>query len=386
MDAIVFDMKGTLHPKTDLVDTTEKSYAGNATVIPQLFPPLSEEVLSLLSEMKDRIHIATGGKLPWRIDVAKHLGLLNIISEDRIHYLKNKDDADWQKLIQKLGVSPSEIYVVGDLLEYDITPPKKLGCKTVWINPIKQSNETETNYQVVSLPDAVCLIKSLTLKWNFKKRKEYDLIIDETVNKLIDIFNDGMGQSEWKPNKVKRQLKSSHVLGLLEDEQGKSYSYFFATIPRRKLNEKNLLWIDACSVRMKYQKFGLFAKAIEQLKTSYPKYNFGFAGGRSQNPIVFKIIDKLSDKAFYPFDKLYSIEQIEFLKETIKNEVGRPSNNKDQHLNQENGILTNAYWHRRLGNYPVDLNNEIVLRYEKKLSSWNFDRCNGDAVVLLKEL
>lgn len=224
------------------------------------------------------------------------------------------------------------------------------------------------------------------MKWNFKETAEYKADLEITIAKIIDVFIDGMGQAGWEPYKVKRQLNSSNILGLLEGENREAHGYFFATIPKKKFNGKHLLWIDACSVRQSIQKLGYFSKGVEEIKNIYKDCDFGFVGGRSQNPIVFRTIDKLSTKVYYPFDKLYTNEIIAFLKNTIKNEVKRPSEKKEQGLNHENGIVTNAYWGKKLGNYKVDLNNNAILGYEKKLSEWNFDRCKGDAVIILKEL
>lgn len=379
-------MKGTLHQKSELVDSAEKSYLGDRSILQTLFGPLPTDLILLLSEMKAKIHIATGGKKPWRTDVIKHLGLEEIIKEEKIHFLENKNRKDWQVLIKELNHPPSEIYVIGDLLQYDIEPPKKLGCRTIWINSEVSNKSDKADFQVSSLGEAIYLCKSLTLKWNFKKTSEYKLDLENTIAKITDLFNDGMGQEGWKPYKIKRQLKSSHVLGFLEDEYGKDFSYFFATIPKKRFDGKHLLWIDACSVRQRFQRNGIFSKGVEEIKNIYKKYNFGYVGGRSQNPIVFRTIDKLSSDIYYPFDKLYPSEMINFLKDTIKNEVKRPSETKEQGLNLENGIVTNAYWGKKLGNYKVDLNNEDILRYEKKLSEWGFDRCNGDSVIILKQI
>ncbi len=381
----IFDMKGTLHPKNSAVDSSEDSYRGDNSILPDLFNPLQEDLISVLAEMKDKIHVATGGRNPWRSDVVRHLGLSEIITNESIHFLEKKSLEEWQTLIRELNHAPEHIYVIGDSLEYDINPPKEAGCKTVWVRPAADKSG-RADFEVTSLEEAVYLLKSLDLKWNFRKTAECKEDLTGIVAKVIDVFNDGMKQGEWKPHNVKRQLNSSHILGLLEDERGNAYSYFFATIPKQRFNGRHLLWIDACSVRQKFQKYGHFLKGIEVIKTIYTQYDFGYVGGRSQNPIVFRTLDKLSSNPYYPFDKLYTPEIIAFLKSTIKNEVKRPSENTSQGLNVENGIVTNAYWHKKLGDYKVDLNNDGILGYEKKLSKWNFDRCNGDAVVLFKEL
>lgn len=228
--------------------------------------------------------------------------------------------------------------------------------------------------------------KNSEFKWVFRQTIEYKGAFKRTTMKLMEIFKDGMGQGEWDEEEIRRQLKSSNILGFLEDKETEAYGYFIATVPEEKFNGKQLLWIDACSVREKYQQYGYFTKGIEEILNIYKEYDFGYIGGRSQNPIIFRIFDKLSSNDFYPFGKCYTAEIIDYLKRVIENEIKRPSEEESQGLNVKNGIIKNAFWHKKLGTYKIDFANNEILKYEKLLLEWGFDRFNGDAVVLFKDL
>ena len=53
--------------------------------------------------------------------------------------------------VEALGLSPSEVVVVGDSMKKDIIPAKAAGCRTVWLKGEGWSSEPEDE----TLPDGV---------------------------------------------------------------------------------------------------------------------------------------------------------------------------------------------------------------------------------------
>jgi len=224
--------------------------------------------------------------------------------------------------------------------------------------------------------------------WHFSQTDEIPAaLFPEIARDILDVFNDGMGQGEWNwsIDQIEKTFESSDILGLLKNETGECGGYFFATLPQETLFRKSVLWIDACSVRKALQRNGYFHQALEVIKHNFPALDFGFIGGRTQNPEVLRIFDRLSpSNDYYPFEKPYSPQIMDFLKNNIANEIKKPSENNA--LNGSNGIIRNAYWGSRLGDYQIDLGDERIRFFEAQLDKWQFNRDDGDALIILKRL
>ena len=223
------------------------------------------------------------------------------------------------------------------------------------------------------------------LKWVFYRpenlpEKAFEL---EKVPQILHIFRNGMGIQGWHAEGVKITKNTSSFTALLEDDEKQFYGYFFITVPDDLLHAKKILWIEACCLLKTSQKSGYYKKAIEQAIALYGNDNIGWLGGRTQNPAIILAHDKLSNGAFYPFDKLYPFDISNYLVTSIR-EAEEP--NSHGKYKPETGICTAVYKEGKLGDYEENLTQGRCPYFEEKLKEWGFSRKDGDAVVILKKI
>lgn len=77
--------------------------------------------------------------------------LFNDVVESAVVGLRKPDSRIFSLGVEKLGLLPDEVVVVGDSYYKDIEPAKKAGCKAVWF---KGEGWTETTYDE-TLPDKI---------------------------------------------------------------------------------------------------------------------------------------------------------------------------------------------------------------------------------------
>lgn len=217
--------------------------------------------------------------------------------------------------------------------------------------------------------------------WQFKLCKEYkEQEITIIIPQILNVFANGMGREGWSFERIKEQLNASTWLGLLK-VQDTIMGYFFATIPEKQFEGKNLLWIDAVCVLKDKQNKGYFNSAIFSLKSLSPK-TFGYYGLRTQNPAMMYALDKLCEGVLVPFDTFYSPNLTNFLVENVY-EVRKPY--ELQNLDEKNGICKKVYKEGKLGDYLEEINKGRSAFFEDLLQKWQFTRTNGDAIILVKQ-
>jgi HAD superfamily hydrolase (TIGR01509 family) len=94
-------------------------------------------VKEMLTLLKPHYHLAIVANQPPHFDPRiKALGLWDyfsaVIGSDD-YGVRKPDPAIFLLALHKLGVKPEEAIMVGDRLENDIVPAKKLGLKTIWV-------------------------------------------------------------------------------------------------------------------------------------------------------------------------------------------------------------------------------------------------------------
>jgi len=131
---------------------------------PQLFPKAKEVVAAL----NRKYRLALAGNQPTKIkEFLKPQGLLQYFQYDLVSEelgLAKPDPLFFQIILDKLGVRPEEAVMVGDRLDNDIAPAKRLGLKTirilVWPFALQQARIPEeqpdlTIERLSELPKAV---------------------------------------------------------------------------------------------------------------------------------------------------------------------------------------------------------------------------------------
>ena len=65
----------------------------------------------------------------------------------------------YRRVLETLGVKPTEALMVGDLLKTDVIPPKKLGMKGVLLSRTQRIESKEADYVITSLTELLDLIQ-----------------------------------------------------------------------------------------------------------------------------------------------------------------------------------------------------------------------------------
>lgn len=97
----------------------------------------SLEVLTALSG-KYTLYIVSNyyGNLNTVLAEAGFLPCISGLIDSTVAGIRKPDSAIWKLAIDKAGVSPAEMLVVGDSMKNDILPAHSLGCPTVWLTPL----------------------------------------------------------------------------------------------------------------------------------------------------------------------------------------------------------------------------------------------------------
>jgi hypothetical protein len=217
-----------------------------------------------------------------------------------------------------------------------------------------------------------------TFRWSFQFTEEITELSEKTIVEIHETFLDGFGlESGWSHSGIRERIQKSSIVGLLYNSSGIIYGYAIYSIPSATLTSLSMLWEDAICLRRKARGLSLTSGIIETICEKFPDRSFGWFGGRTQNPVVFKRYSKIGN--LYPFEIPFSSDRgkrvIDFLKANIA-EV-----QETQDIDLDTGICRCVYKEGRLGDYPEKVKG--TERYEKQLSDWNFNRDNGDAIIVI---
>ncbi|MDM8559071.1 hypothetical protein [Candidatus Parabeggiatoa sp. HSG14] len=228
------------------------------------------------------------------------------------------------------------------------------------------------------------------MKWKFqflKNVKEFD---EKLVTRIHQIFLDGFGLKKgWSLEGIRKSLTQSTILALLTEEKGDVSGYAIYSVPEVPLQGAYMLWEDSLCImkhlRGKLSSGKLPKRAVENavrfLREQYgDEYKFGWVGGRTQNPIVMKMYAQFG--TIFPFDVLYSEKEGKEVMEYLLQHIAEVEEIKQ--LEKNNGICRSVYDSGRLGDYQVGIKG--TEKFEEQLLKWNFNRQNGDAIIVVSKL
>ena len=208
-------------------------------------------------------------------------------------------------------------------------------------------------------------------------------VLETWVGDIQRIFCNGFERrKEWPVESIRRKLDHSSLLGFLIDEADSNtatFGYAIYHVPDNLLNGKALLWEEAiCLVKnMHIRGKGLANTAITNAIGHFPNLRFGFIGGRTQNPLVFRRYSEFGK--LFPFDITYTSDEGRDLMLFLKSHITDVSNAKQ--IDPLTGICQGQYSEGRLGNYEVSVRG--TEQFELKLKEWEFDRDRGDALIVV---
>lgn len=223
--------------------------------------------------------------------------------------------------------------------------------------------------------------------WQFRRFERQNSVnkaeLGMWVTDIQRIFRDGFqSATDWLSDGIRRKLSHSSLVGFLADQTSantRTYGYAIYDVPRQLYKGKSLIWEDAiCTVSDPcIRRQGLSKTALEKAMSHFPERDFGFVGGRTQNPVVFKRYASLGK--LFPFDFGYSSEEGRDIMHFLKSHV--PDTDSAE---ETTGICRKQYREGKLGDYRVDI--EGGERFESWLEERQFDRDNGDAIIVVADL
>lgn len=221
--------------------------------------------------------------------------------------------------------------------------------------------------------------------WQFHLSASYPHFNDELAARVLSVFRAGFGLPQgWSIEGVRTALARSTAIGLLAAPDVTEYGgYALYLAPEETLLTGWVLWEDAICLRKEFQKRGLSSRALLEASSLFPTREFGWLGGRTQNPMVLKRYQHRSSLVL-PIDEGYEglpgKTVMSFLRQHIA-EVREPPG-----MDQQTGICYAAYKDGRLGDYEIDLTDAEVASIERRLSELGLNRDNGDAVIAMARL
>jgi FMN phosphatase YigB (HAD superfamily) len=115
-----------------------------------------------------RIGIATNASVSTRGQIETALGragLRELISEIFCFTelgVRKSDPAYWRGVLERLGVDPSRVAMIGDSLAEDVIPPRQAGIFSIWFDAAGRQPAEVVDYPVVHrLTDVVPILESL---------------------------------------------------------------------------------------------------------------------------------------------------------------------------------------------------------------------------------
>jgi hypothetical protein len=206
---------------------------------------------------------------------------------------------------------------------------------------------------------------------------------DGWVRDIQRIFKDGFGlPSDWRSESIRRKLGHCSLFGFLSEKEkpnATALGYAVYSIPNEPFRGRCILWEEAiCIVKdARIRGMGLSFAALRNAMACFPELDFGFVGGRTQNPVIFKRYASLGK--LFPFDFGYSSEEGRDIMRFLKSHI--PDTDSAE---ETTGISRKQYREGKLGDYRVHI--EGGERFESWLEERQFDRDNGDAIILVAEL
>jgi hypothetical protein len=218
-------------------------------------------------------------------------------------------------------------------------------------------------------------------EWHCRLLSPADAFDAVLVQQVHDVFRAAFGfEPAQGLDSIRDRLRNSTVLGLLRAESADVHGFACYSVPSVPLGETYFLWGDGMALMPGVQGRGLTQGFIERACALFPGRRFGWMGGRTQNPVVFRWHAKFG--RVFPFDGTYAEPEgrrvLRYLREHVA-EVREAAM-----VDDITGICRGAYrWTYR----PAYLAHARATEpFEQQLRTWAFNRDQGDALILVARL
>jgi len=220
--------------------------------------------------------------------------------------------------------------------------------------------------------------------WCFDRSKTPGDFDESFLKSIHQVYLDGFGKSKgWSLEGINAVLLRSNIRGFLKNKD-EIAGYAFYTVPTRTLNGTHMLWEDAICLKKQVQGRRFTQGILEKVMDLLPNNEFGWIGGRTQNPLVVKRYSDLGD--VFPFNALFDTEEGKQVMDFVLNYIPQATtfSGEGAFLDKVTGICRNAYADGRLGDYSTEVPGAEA--FERQLLEWGFNRDNGDALLVVSRL
>jgi HAD superfamily hydrolase (TIGR01509 family) len=158
---VLFDWGGTLMSEEGPLDLPMALWPEVKAI------PGAHETLAALSS-RVRIGVATNASISTRsmIEVALgRVGLREYVGEvfcySDIGARKDSDEF-WRAVLERLGVDPAHVAMIGDSVEQDVVAPRDFGICSVWFNEDGRNPPDPRGLPMITtLPEAIPLVRTM---------------------------------------------------------------------------------------------------------------------------------------------------------------------------------------------------------------------------------
>jgi hypothetical protein len=142
-------------------------------------------------------------------------------------------------------------------------------------------------------------------EWHCRRLSPADALDPVLVQQVHDVFRVAFGfEPTHGLDSIRYRLRNSTVLGLLRDGSDGVHGFACYSVPSVPLGGEHFLWGDGMALLPEVQGRGLTQGFVERACALFPGRQFGWMGGRTQNPVVFRWHAKFG--RVFPFDGSYA--------------------------------------------------------------------------------
>jgi hypothetical protein len=220
-------------------------------------------------------------------------------------------------------------------------------------------------------------------EWRFETQKVSEHVDEAFLRSIHQVYLDGFSKTQgWSLKGIQDVVTRSSVRGFLR-KRNEVVGYAFYSVPAQPLDGTHMLWENAICLKKDAQGHGLTRGIIEKVIDLFPNVKFGWIGGRTQNPLVFKRYSDLGK--IFPFVARYDTDEGRKIMDFVLKHIPQATTFSGQgFVDRTNGVCSNAYSGGRLGEYSTNV--PATEAFEKQLRDWGFKRENGDAVLVVSRL
>lgn len=218
-------------------------------------------------------------------------------------------------------------------------------------------------------------------RWQCQRRDAGDSLDENLVRQAYEVFRSAFGfEPKHGVESIRQRLGNATVLGLLRDPSATVHGFACYSVPDEPLGGTSFLWGDGMAIAPALQGRGWSLGVVKSACALFPGRVFGWMGGRTQNPVVFRRYARFG--TVFPFDATYASSEGRTVLAYLRQHISEVRDLTE--LDSATGVCPGAYrWSHSL-DYLAKVDG--AEQFEAQLRRFGFNRSNGDAVIVATKL